>query len=69
MKTITMIMAVLTGLSLFSTMVCGLWMRYSGEEIVESSLNFHLGVAVLTALLTVMTVVMALVQVYRLSAV
>ncbi len=69
MKTITMIMAVLTGLSLFSTMVCGLWMRNSGVEIVESSLNFHLGVAVLTAILTVVTVVMALVQVYRLSAV
>lgn len=69
MKTITMIMAVLTGLSLFSTMVCGLWMRYSGEEIVESSLNFHLGMAVLTALLTAVTIVMALAQVYRLSAV
>jgi hypothetical protein len=60
MKTALIISAIVTGLLLFSTVVCGFWLRYSGQEFETSSLNFHMMSALLTAAATVSTIVIAL---------
>ena len=66
MKTTIIITAILTGLLLFSTIVCGLWIRNSGELVEESSIIFHMVIGLATALVTAGTVILALVSVYRL---
>ena len=48
MKTVVVILDVVTGLLIFSTVVCGLWMK-AQPEIDPSSVSFHLGIALLTA--------------------
>ena len=55
MVKIETIMISVTGLLLFSTIVCGLWLRYSGEEINNNNLNFHMILGILTALFTIIT--------------
>ena len=60
MKTILIISAILTGVLIFSTVVCGLWLRYSGQEIAKSSLDFHMVIGLLTCAAMVATTVMAL---------
>lgn len=62
MKTALIISTIVTGLLLFSTLVCGFWLRYSGEELTKSNLNFHMVVALLTAAATTVTVVLAMVR-------
>ncbi|HEY5670181.1 MAG TPA: hypothetical protein VIS10_09310 [Anaerolineales bacterium] len=62
MKTALIISAILTGLLLFSTLICGFWLRYSGEEITKSSLDFHMMIALATTLATLTTVVLAVVR-------
>ena len=66
MKATINILAILTGILLFSTLVCGLWLRYSGEVIEDSSKVFHLSIGVATVLFTALTLVLAVVQVNRL---
>ena len=68
MKTTLLIMAIVTGLLIFSTTICGLWIRYSGEEIVQSSLNFHLGIGITTGVFTTITLLLAMITIFRLSA-
>ena len=47
----------LTGLLIFSTVVCGLWIK--GQEAVDpSSVSFHMSIALLTVLFTVLTLVL-----------
>ena len=65
MKTILVISAVLTGLLIFSTVVCGLWLRYSGEPVEQSSLNFHMLIGLATALVAYLTVVLGVVSAFR----
>lgn len=60
MKLVQWIMVGTTGLLLFSTTVCGLWLRFSGEPVVQSSVNFHVAVALTTVAVTSATLVMAL---------
>jgi len=62
MKTIFIISAIATGLLMFSTMVCGLWLRYSGQEIAKSSLDLHLVIGLATAAATLATIVLAFVK-------
>ena len=45
----------MTNLSLFSTMICGLWIEYSGQPKRKSDLTFHLGIALFSILLTIIT--------------
>lgn len=56
MVKIETIMISVTGLLFFSTIVCGLWLRYSAEEINNSNLNFHMILGILTALSTIITI-------------
>jgi hypothetical protein len=61
MKTTLIILAILTGLMMLFTVICGLWM-HAQEEIDPSSVNFHLGMALVTVLLTAITLVLAVKQ-------
>jgi hypothetical protein len=67
MKTAVVILDVVTGLLIFSTVVCGLWMK-AQPEIDPSSVAFHLGIALLTAGFMVASMVVSTVAVYRLAA-
>jgi len=42
---------------LASTLICGFWLRYSGQKADESALNFHMWIALLTAASMVTTLV------------
>ena len=49
MKTYQIISMSLTGILLFNTIVCGMWIRYSGSLITEANKNFHMVSGILTA--------------------
>lgn len=55
-------MTVITFLLLFSTVVCGLWIRYSGKEVEASSLDFHMWIGILTAVSVVATTIILLLR-------
>ena len=57
MKTFQIISMSLTGILLFNTIVCGMWMRFSGALITEANKNFHMVSGVLTAVFVVVTIV------------
>lgn len=58
MKTTILIMEIITGLLFFTTIVCGLWLVYSGEEISQGNRIFHLAAGLLTSVATVITMVL-----------
>ena len=62
MKTAVLIMSIVTGVLLFSTCVCGLWIRYSGEAIDDSSINFHMVIGIVTAIVAVITMALAVLK-------
>jgi len=62
MKTLTIILAVVSGLLMASTLICGLWMR-SQPQVDPSSVTFHMGIALLTIVLSLATIVMAISQI------
>lgn len=53
MKITILILEIFTGLLFFTTIVCGLWLRYSGEVITQSSKNFHMISGVLSGMLAI----------------
>lgn len=55
MKTLQTILIFLTGILLFNTIVCGVWMRYSGAIIKEADKNFHLVSGILAVVLVAVT--------------
>ena len=61
MKTVMWVMAILTGVLLFSTTVCGLWIRSSGQA-EESSIQFHMVIGIATAVVTAVTLVLAVLR-------
>ena len=61
MKTVILIMAIVTGVLLFSTTVCGLWVRYSGQAD-ESSTQFHMVIGITTAAVTAITLILAVLR-------
>lgn len=67
MKTTIIILDAVTGLLIFSTLICGLWIK-AQPKIDPSSVSFHLGIALLTTGFVVVTLVVASVAVFRLAA-
>ena len=61
MKTVLLILAILSGVLLLSTAVCGLWIRYSGEAD-ESSTQFHLLIGLASVAVTAVTLVLAVLR-------
>lgn len=67
MRTLTLILGILTGLLLASTLICGLWMR--AQEVVDpSSISFHMTIGVAAVLVAALTLILSVSQVMRLSA-
>lgn len=58
MKALQIVSMSLTGLLLFTTVVCGLWLRYSGEIITDSNKSFHMVSGLLTAVFVVTSIVL-----------
>lgn len=68
MKTIMIITAVVTGLLIFSTVICGLWIKFSPDvPDVASSTQFHMVIGLLTALFSVISIVVGFVAVNRIG--
>ncbi len=68
MKTTMIITAIVTGLLLFSTVVCGLWIKANpGMEDIASSIKFHMFIGLLTVAASAVSVVLGLVAVNRLG--
>ena len=67
MKTVVVLLDVVTGLLIFSTVVCGLWMK-AQPEVDPSSISFHMGIALLTVGFMVASMIVSTVAVYRLAA-
>lgn len=55
MKAIQSIMISLTAILLFNTVVCGFWVRVSGEMIKQADKNYHMGSGFLTVIFVVVT--------------
>jgi len=68
MKILIAILAALSTLLLLSTVICGVWIRFSGEVVEQSSINFHMGIAVLSVGVTILTVILAAVRIWQLSS-
>ncbi len=67
MRTLTLILGVLAGLLLVSTLICGLWMR--AQAVVDpSSVSFHMMIGVAAVLVTAVTLVLSISQAMRLPA-
>lgn len=62
MKTAFIILTVLSALLLFCTTVCGLWMR-GQEQVEQSSINFHVSVALAAVLMVTVTIGVAVKQI------
>ncbi len=68
MKTILMIVSIITGLLLFSTTICGMWIRrqsLSAEEYA-ASVGFHANIAYATALFGIVLVILVILNIRRL---
>jgi len=69
MKTVLMIISIITGLLLFSTTVCGMWISKHNLNPAEyaSSIRFHGNIALATALSGMVLVILVLINVKRLA--
>jgi hypothetical protein len=67
MKTVVIVLDIVTGLMIASTVICGLWMK-AQPTVDPSSIGFHMGIALLAAAFVAVTLVVSTVAVYRLSA-
>jgi len=67
MKTTVVILDVVTGLLILSTLICGLWIK-AQPEIDPSSVNFHMGIALLTTGFVLVSLVVSTVALFRLPS-
>ncbi|KUO58608.1 MAG: hypothetical protein APF84_15660 [Gracilibacter sp. BRH_c7a] len=58
MKLITIIMSSLSGLSLLSVLICGLWIKTQKANLAipEDAINFHVTLGVATVVITILTI-------------
>lgn len=57
MKVISLIIAIITGLLLFSTLICGLWIN-ANKVTDPSSLKFHMNIGIASAIFGFITVIL-----------
>lgn len=69
MKILLMITSIITGLLLFSTTVCGMWISKQNLNPAEyaSSIRFHGNIALATALSGMVLVVLVLMNIKKLA--
>lgn len=61
MKIITIVIAVVAGLLLLSTLICGLWIKSKGLTDI-SSLNFHMQIGIGSVIFGMISVVLLIAQ-------
>lgn len=66
MKTLVIVLDVLAGLLLFSTLVCGLWMR-SQVELDPSSVGFHATIGIATVVVTALAMILSTISMLRVA--
>jgi hypothetical protein len=49
MKTVSHVAIILSLVMLASLMICGLWIRFSGQPIDDSSIKFHMTLGIATS--------------------
>jgi hypothetical protein len=64
MRTLQVILSVLSTLLVAFTLICGFWIRNAGSAVTDiaSSTNFHMGLAVATAVCVLATTIVTLVR-------
>jgi len=62
MKALSIAIALLTGLLIVSTLICGLWIHSRPEPVDPSSITFHIKIAVASIVGTFAVIVLFLVQ-------
>lgn len=63
MRTVELLVAVVSGLLLLSTLICGLWMRYSMPQPPDASaVSFHVRLGIATVVFGFATVVLVFVR-------
>lgn len=61
MKVFTIIISILAMISLFSTLICGLWINK--QSVVDpSSITFHLRIGVVSVVLVVMAIILLIIK-------
>jgi hypothetical protein len=68
MKTLITVLSIVSLVLILFTIICGLWIRGQGANVEVSSLNFHLGIALLSAGSTLLTLILALNRLNQLPA-
>jgi hypothetical protein len=62
MNEIQMLFILFTTITLLSTMICGLWIRYGPpDQIDESSKTFHMSIALLSIVFFIITLMLLIV--------
>lgn len=59
MRVFQLIMASISALLIFSTLICGLWIRFAGKAVTDraSSIQFHTTIGIATAVFVIITLV------------
>ena len=65
MKIISIISAIITALLLFSTLICGLWIR-SNKVTDASSMTFHMNIGIATVIFSSISVILLLMIAFKL---
>ena len=65
MKTISIITAVVTGLLLLSTLICGLWIKSQNMINNAESLAFHTKIGIASVVFGLITVILLIAQVSK----
>ncbi len=51
------VLLIVTGILFFFTFTCGLWLQFSGEEIIFGDVLFHLSLAIITTVSTAASII------------
>jgi hypothetical protein len=59
MRVFQIITAIITAILIFSTTVCGLWIKSQGDAIIDKAgaLKFHMNIGIITAIFVVLLIV------------
>jgi hypothetical protein len=64
MRTVQVVLSVLSTLLVAFTLICGFWIRNAGSAVTDmaSSISFHMGLAIVTGFVVLVTTIVALVR-------
>lgn len=64
MRTVQVILSVLSTLLVAFTLICGFWIRNAGSAVTDmaSSVNFHMWLAIVTGVVVLATTIVTLVR-------